>query len=252
MRRLVLLLTSVVLALLVACGVALASVLMARPADAALTCGPSWQSVPLPTGLKYPQALTPIAANDIWVVGNAKTTVTGPIATAHWNGSNWTLFSPPQVGSEEKELNGVDGVASDDVWAVGAYTPAGTNANKTLVEHWNGSKWVVVASPNVGGSTTSNTLTSVDALSRTSAWAVGESFRLVTVKILAHAGLAQSSATSSMNAARTAPLLSRWPLARARSAFSLTLTSSLLRRASTTTENRPPHPRRDSHASLWR
>ncbi len=166
MRRLVLLLTSVALALLLACGVALASVLMARPADAALTCGPSWQSVPLPTGLKYPQALTPIAANDIWVVGNAKTTITGPIATAHWNGSNWTLFSPPQVGSEEKELNGVDGVASDDVWAVGAYDV------KTLVERWDGSRWQVVASPNAG-TNTSNMLTSVDALSRTSAWAVG-------------------------------------------------------------------------------
>jgi FG-GAP-like repeat len=70
-------------------------------------------------------------------------------------------------------MNGADGVASDDVWAVGAYAATAANNYKTLVEHWNGSKWQVVASPNVGGSTSLNTLTSVDALSRTSAWAVG-------------------------------------------------------------------------------
>src|SRR5215217_1376516 len=172
-RSRVLLFVSLVAASVLASGLVLASVLMARPADAALTCGTSWRSVPLPTGLKYPQALAPIAANDIWVVGNSTPSTTANPTTAHWNGSSWTLVSPPTLGTGSREMNGADGVASDDVWAVGAYTPAGTNANKTLVEHWNGSKWVLVASPNVGGSTTSNTLTSVDALSRTGAWAVG-------------------------------------------------------------------------------
>ena len=171
--RAVMLLTSLAFALLLACGVALTSVLMVRPADAAPTCGSSWQSVPLPSGLQYPQALAPIAADDVWVVGNSTPSTTSNPTTAHWNGSSWTLVSTPTLGTGSRELNGADGVARDDVWAVGAYTPTGANTYKTLVERWNGSKWQIVASPNDGGSTTLNTLTSVDTLSRTSAWAVG-------------------------------------------------------------------------------
>ncbi len=170
-RSIGLLFVSLVAATVLASGLVLSSVLMARSADAALTCGPSWQRVPLPSGLRYPQALAPIAANDIWVVGNAGPGISNDIATAHWNGSGWTLFSPPKPGPypanySANELNGVDGVASDDVWAVGAYSA------KTLIEHWDGSQWRVVESPNADGSAL-NTLTSVDALSSNSAWAVG-------------------------------------------------------------------------------
>jgi hypothetical protein len=178
-RSMSLLFFSLVATAVLASGLVQASMLLARSADAALTCGPSWQSVPLPSGLRYPQALAPIAANDIWVVGNSHPSISADIATAHWNGSSWALFSPPKprIGDEEvtsNELNGVDGVASDDVWAVGTYS-AGNSATKTLVEHWNGSTWQVVASPNAGINT-SNMLTSVDAVSGTNAWAVGSSW----------------------------------------------------------------------------
>jgi hypothetical protein len=130
----VLLFVSLVAAAVLASGLVLTSVLMARSAGAALTCGPSWQRVPLPSGLKYPQALAPIAADDIWVVGNSRPSISAGIATAHWNGSSWTIFSKPQPGSGANELNGVDGVASDDVWTVGAYSE-NTLPAKTLVEH---------------------------------------------------------------------------------------------------------------------
>jgi hypothetical protein len=167
-----LLFVSLVAASVLASGLVLASVLMARSADAALTCGTSWRSVPLPTGFKYPQALAPIAANNIWVVGNSMPGIGSDMTTARWNGSRWTLFPVRKLGTGGNELNGADGVASDDVWAVGAYAATEADAYKTLVEHWNGSQWQVVASPNAGAGT-KNTLTSVDALSRTSAWAVG-------------------------------------------------------------------------------
>jgi FG-GAP-like repeat len=136
-----------------------------------LVCGSSWTTVPLAPGLKLPRALAPIAPNDIWIVGNQGDTQT-PLQAEHWNGSSWTLVSTPNVGSGDKELNGADAVASNDVWAVGASSGTTANRYKTLVEHWNGSQWQVVASPNVG-TNNFNTLTSVDASSRTSAWAVG-------------------------------------------------------------------------------
>lgn len=155
-----------------------AGLLLPKSSANALVCGSSWQSVPLATGLKLPRALAPIAANDIWVVGNQGTDTGTAITTEHWNGSSWTLFSTPSLGSGDNELNGADGVASNDVWAVGASTGSTANRYKTLVEHWNGSQWQVVSSPNVG-TNNFNTLTSVDALSSTDAWAVG-SYRTPT------------------------------------------------------------------------
>jgi hypothetical protein len=47
-------------------------------------------------------------------------------------------------------LNGLDGVlarAPDDVWAVGV-SGAPYHADRTLIEHWDGSNWSVVPSPN--------------------------------------------------------------------------------------------------------
>jgi hypothetical protein len=177
-RSRVLLFVSLVAASVLASGLVLASVLMARPADAALTCGTSWRSVPLPTGFRYPQALAPIAANNIWVVGNSTPSISADMTTARWNGSSWTLFPIRKLGTGGNELNGADGVASDDVWAVGSYAATEANRYQTLIEHWNGSQWQKVANPNAGAGT-KNTLTSVDALSRTSAWAVG-SYRTPT------------------------------------------------------------------------
>jgi len=46
----------------------------------------------------------------------------------------------------------VKATASDDVWAVGSHLKDGST--KTLIEHWNGSSWKVVGSPNGGGNTT--------------------------------------------------------------------------------------------------
>ena len=38
--------------------------------------------------------------------------------------------------------------AANNVWAVGAFAPAGTTSPQTLTLNWNGTVWSVVASPN--------------------------------------------------------------------------------------------------------
>jgi hypothetical protein len=60
------------------------------------------------------------------------------------------------------QLLGVDGIARDDVWAVGL-----TGADESLVEHWDGSRWSVV--PDVGG----GPLNDVEAIGPHDVWAVG-------------------------------------------------------------------------------
>src|SRR5919107_1254732 len=118
-RSRVLLFVSLVAASVLASGLVLASVLMARPAGAALTCGTSWQSVPLPTGLKYPQALAPIAASNIWVVGNSTPGIFGDMTTERWNGSSWSVVSSPNPATLGNSLLGVAATGPNDVWAVG-------------------------------------------------------------------------------------------------------------------------------------
>ena len=59
-------------------------------------------------------------------------------------------------------------VSASDVWAAG-YTFNGSSI-QTLVEHWNGTSWQVVKSPNVG---TSPAFSGVAAVSANDVWSVG-------------------------------------------------------------------------------
>jgi hypothetical protein len=89
----------------------------------------------------------------------------------HWNGTAWTrVKSPDPFGWSV--LNGVATTSTSNAWAVGFSFPAGpASAALTLIEHWNGTAWRLVASPNP--SSTRNVLNGVAATSASNAWAVG-------------------------------------------------------------------------------
>jgi hypothetical protein len=167
-------LASMATALLLACG-ALGSVLV--PLAEASTCGPSWSIVPSPTRFDDPRAIAPITSDDIWMVGGRRDSSTLSTAAAHWNGSDWTLIPTPNRtpgGYSENVLSGADALGSNNVWAVGyslSQSSDTANAYRTLVERWDGSRWRMVQSPNVGAG--SNTLTGVEAIARDLVWAVG-------------------------------------------------------------------------------
>jgi hypothetical protein len=174
MRKIVLLLASMATALLLACG-ALASVPVVSAA--ASTCAPSWSIAPSPTRFDAPRAIAPITSGDVWIVGSRRDGSTISTGAAHWNGNGWTMISTPNRapgGYSENVLNGADALGSNNVWAVGYslyQTPNTANAYRTLIERWDGRRWRIVQSPNVGAS--SNTLTGVDAIDHDQAWAVG-------------------------------------------------------------------------------
>lgn len=80
-------------------------------------------------------------------------------------------------------LQDVEAISKDDVWAVGhtsvwplGYVGGDPSANyppsKTLIQHWNGERWSIVPSPNVGSS--DNRLYGVAALSSNDVWVVGQ------------------------------------------------------------------------------
>ena len=83
----------------------------------------------------------------------------------------------PSGGAGYTLLRAVSAVSSGDVWAAGNYCincGTDTETQQTLIEHWNGHAWSVVASPN--GGTGDNYLNGVLAFSRSNAWAVGNAW----------------------------------------------------------------------------
>jgi len=87
--------------------------------------------------------------------------------------SRWSIIIPPQAKGTltNNGLNAVTCVSESDCWAVGAYKG---DANQTLIEHWDGTSWAIVDSPNTDP-TLDNILYSVTCRSTSDCWAVGGS-----------------------------------------------------------------------------
>jgi hypothetical protein len=129
--------------------------------------GSSWSLVgpASPGGVLY--GVAAISPTDVWAVGNGNN---GQSLIEHWNGSSWSVVPNPNPGPLN-ELFGVAAVSSNDVWAVGLYTVSSPYEQLTLIEHWNGTSWSVVSSPNPSGAFSQ--LRSVTAVSSADVWAVG-------------------------------------------------------------------------------
>jgi hypothetical protein len=137
--------------------------------------GSSWSKSPVATPSGSASALSDVKAfstTDAWAVGRIAPTFNGLTLIEHWQGSSWTQVASPSPGTRDNTLTGVAGSAPTDVWAVGYSRdlPYGNRARHSLIEHYNGSAWSRVPSPDVD---TQTVLNGVVALSSTNAWAVG-------------------------------------------------------------------------------
>ncbi|HEV2375041.1 MAG TPA: hypothetical protein VGS19_23135 [Streptosporangiaceae bacterium] len=84
----------------------------------------------------------------------------------------WSIVASPNVGSADNTLNGVATVSAKNAWAVGSSTNTVTSVASTLTEHWNGTRWRIVPSPNAGSA--QNLLQAVAVIPHTNQlWAVG-------------------------------------------------------------------------------
>lgn len=131
--------------------------------------GTSWSEVESGApGNFYAVAVSP---TDVWAAGFAGSGGQFTTFVEHWDGTSWTVVSSPNPkGSSDTELQGLSAVSASDVWASG-YSQVGGDV-KTLIEHWDGTTWTIVRSPNVKGAWYSE-LAGVSADSATGAWAVG-------------------------------------------------------------------------------
>jgi hypothetical protein len=142
--------------------------------------GTSWTAQPGPFHGFF-RAASVDASNDIWAVGyNGNSTF-----SEHYDGANWSLVRTLNVGTGPNSLQGVLALAPNDVWAVG-FSTSGTKAppgqfqipTKTLIEHYDGTQWRLVPSPNVGPNSQYqyNRLLGITAVSPTDIWAFGSYF----------------------------------------------------------------------------
>ena len=119
-----------------------------------------------------------VSTNDIWAVGFSPAPSGTPLyirqsLIQHWDGGSWSVAaSPNPAGKPDVELNGVDAISTNDIWAVGHSGDPSYIPYQTLTEHWNGSNWSIVSSPSPG-TYNGNDLYGVAAISANDVWAVG-------------------------------------------------------------------------------
>jgi hypothetical protein len=141
--------------------------------------GTSWQAVPSPDPSAHTSELRAVAASstgNAWAVGfNFTSNGAQKTLIEHWNGTSWQHVTSPNHGGFTPVTNRLVGVAvtsATNAWAVGSYN--NSTGEQTLTEHWNGTNWAIVPSPDPGGTSHSNSLSDVALTSAGAAWAVGD------------------------------------------------------------------------------
>jgi hypothetical protein len=151
--------------------------------------GTTWTIVPNPTTTGGSKSILDGVVNfgggNVWAVGRSRT---AHALIEHLTPNGWTVVPSPDPvikagsGFASATLTGISALAPNDMWAVGTYsTVTGTVLDSfTLVEHYNGSTWSVVPSPNPAPRHPLNgarqTLNAVKMVSSTDGWAVGNTF----------------------------------------------------------------------------
>ncbi|HZU67369.1 MAG TPA: hypothetical protein VFA09_08825 [Ktedonobacteraceae bacterium] len=137
--------------------------------------GTQWSVVTSPNPGSFSNALdgiVVISSGDIWAVGSfSNNSTSSQTLVEQWDGSQWSVVTSPNPGSAGNGLSSIAAVNANNLWAVGGFS-SNSNSQQTLVEHWNGSKWSVVKSPNPTGSTVNN-LSGVAVASANDVWAAG-------------------------------------------------------------------------------
>jgi len=135
--------------------------------------GVNWSSVSSPdqpSSANVLRAVSCVASVDCWAVGWYLNGAAPQTLTEHWDGTKWSIASSPDQNARGNILFGVNCVASTDCWAAGRYLN-GSSVLQTLTEHWDGTIWSIVPSPQQG--TGDNSLAGVTCVASADCWAVG-------------------------------------------------------------------------------
>ena len=136
--------------------------------------GKSWTVVRTPNAGPNFDSFYGVAAVDgeAWAVGEHLNAAYQDRALVEvWNGHAWSIADTPQPGSRRDMMFGAAALSTNDVWVVGDQEGK-DGVFGTLAEHWDGSSWTVVPTPDPGWA--GNHLYGVYAVSPDDVWAVGQ------------------------------------------------------------------------------
>jgi hypothetical protein len=138
--------------------------------------GNAWSFVPAyDQGVTVLNGIAASGPNDIWAVGEFLDPIVG-LFTEHYDGSKWTYYAAVD-NFFAASFNSVTVISPTNAWAVGYEEPSQqSEVPQTLIEHWDGSQWNLVRSPDrnpKGPYNLNNTLSGVAARSANDIWAVG-------------------------------------------------------------------------------
>ena len=109
------------------------------------------------------------AGDDVWAVGILSA---GTAAILHFNGTRWSRVASPGFPQGFSSPRAVTPLSPTDVWLAEEVTVNNECCPKGLIEHWDGTSFSVVASPDPNPRTTPN-LSGIAAISADDIWAVG-------------------------------------------------------------------------------
>ena len=135
--------------------------------------GNSWTvvTVPSPTPSDL-NGVTCVSSSDCWAVGRT-TSSPEQAVTQHWDGHSWSIVTSANLGNTvDLYLASVSCTSASNCWAVGFSSDENTEVPQTLIQHWDGTNWLIVAAPNTSA-TAANQLYGVSCSSAVNCWAVG-------------------------------------------------------------------------------
>jgi hypothetical protein len=134
--------------------------------------GSSWSLVEQPAPAGQLTSVIGFGPDDVWAVGHVGgyPNQTTPLLE-HWDGTAWSVTAGLRMGALGS-LYALSGTSSSDIWAVGCTLRNEKYGHETVIEHYDGTRWNRVKSPNPEPYAT-QCLSGVSASSPTDAWAVG-------------------------------------------------------------------------------
>jgi hypothetical protein len=137
--------------------------------------GKTWALTATRSASAYDNVFNGVSADsstDAWAVGYYYTGSINEPLIEHWNGKVWAGSPGPNVGGTYGALfNAVVALSPTNVWAVGQINTSNNGNTQALIEHWNGAKWAVVATPNK--TSIEDTLTGISAVNANDIWIGG-------------------------------------------------------------------------------
>lgn len=118
--------------------------------------GQTWSIVSSPNGLNGSGttnnlvAVADLSPTNAWAVGSSNNENNGntqPLIE-HWNGSAWSIVPAATDTGLSDGFSAIAAISANDIWIAGGHFDPAIGGDDGLIEHWNGSAWSVVPSPN--------------------------------------------------------------------------------------------------------